>query len=288
MDWSQLSRVAFMFPDDDLEAQAFFTQLEQLLGQDPSSTINEDLILLSPVHPPSALPITSLELASGLPIPKLVLETDLPFELRIGNFFIHSSDVVADMPYQPQPPPKDRHTLLPMLDFVQRFEGHILRLDHTGLNVPAALLEPPAWQSLLHDLAGISALYRYPTGAPWYFLLPATPEELQDGIRTFVYGRDPKFELVYDTGASRPTVQFQLDTDLTRRQVEELLPRPYGKVYKGLEGAFRAVYVEHPWPDLWIRFDLAFQHEPAGPDIWSNSEWLVREGKRVERSGEAV
>ncbi len=284
VDWERLGRIAFMFPDDSLEAQAFFQQLEQLLEEDPNCIVNEDLILFTPSNPPGALPVTSLELSSELAIPKLVLETDMPFEVRVGNFFIHSTEVVTDMPYQPRPLPdsiqEPSHTLLPMLDFVQRFDGHVARVDHLGLNIPSALLDVVKWRPLLHNLAVVSTVYQYPTGDPWYFLMPSTAEELQGNIAEFLPGRDPLFELVYDEFDQLPVVQIQIDTDLTQAEVQELLPEPYGISYQGQEEAFRAVYVEHPWKDLLIRFDMGFKKDPADLDAWSN-EWIVHEGKRV-------
>ncbi len=284
VDWERLGRIAFMFPDDNPEAQAFFQQLEQLLEEDPNCTVNEDLILFTPTNPPGALPLLSLELASDLAIPKLVLETDMPFEERVGNFFIHSSEVVADMPFQPRPLPEsveaDRHTTLPMLDFVQRFDGHVARVDHLGLNLPAALMDRLHFQQLLHNLSVLATVYQYPSADPWYFLVPSTAEELEGNITQFVPGRDPLFELVYDEYDDLPVVQIQINTDLSREEVVELLPDPYGISYQGLEGAFRAVYVEHPWKDLLIRFDMGFKENLARPNSWSN-EWLVHEGRRV-------
>ncbi len=284
VDWERLNRIAFMFPDDSLEAQAFFEQLEKLLEEVPNCVINEDLILFTPANPPGALPITSLELSSELAIPKLVLETDLPFEVRVGNFFIHSSEVVTDMPYQPRPLPdsieESPHTLLPMLDLVQRFDGHVARVDHLGLNVPAALLDEVRWRPLLHNLAVIATVYQYPNEEPWYFLMPSTLQELQGNITEFVPGREPLFELVYDQFDQLPVVQIQIDTDLTRAEVEDLLPEPYGIAYQGLQEAFRAVYVQHPWKDLLIRFDMGFKQNLAASKAWSN-EWLVHAGKRV-------
>ncbi len=263
VDWERLSRVAFMFPDDSLEAQAFFEQLEKLLEKDANCVVNEDLILFTPANPPGALPVTSLELSSELAIPKLVLETDMPFEVRVGNFFIHSSEVVTDMPYQPRPLPdsieEPQHTLLPMLDFVQRFDGHVARVGHLGLNVPAALLDPVRWRPLVHNLAVVATVYQYPNDELLYFLLPSTPAELQGNITEFVPGRDPMFELAYDQFDQLPVVQIEIETDLPRAEVQELLPEPYGISYQGLEEAFRAVYVQHPWKDLLIRFDVGFK-----------------------------
>ncbi len=284
VDWARLERIGFMFPDDDLEAQAFFEQLEQLLKEAPSCTINEDLILFAPANPAGALPLISLELSSELAIPKLVLETDMPFEVRVGNFFIHSTDVVADMPFQPRPLPaaveEPQHTRLPMLDFVQRFDGHVLRVDHLGLNLPKALMDEIHFGQLLHNMATISTIYQHPSGQPWYFLMPSTPEELEGNITQFPPERNPLFELAHDAYDLLPVVQFQIDTDLSREEARELLPEPYGISYDGLEEAFRAVYVEHPWKDLLVRFDMGFKENLSEPAAWAN-EWVVREGKRV-------
>jgi hypothetical protein len=278
MSRSKISRISFMFPSDPPGAAEFFESLVILLGRDPHSFIFEDLILLTPADPAEALPATSFELAE-IPIPKLVLETDLPVDTRIGNFYIHGSEVAADISPIDGEPLTDRFSLMPLAELAARFEDPI-RLDHSGLNIPQGMYTEDEWQLLLRDISSVADVYQYPTGEDWYFLLPTTSDEAGGGITRFSPGRAPKFELVYDAFAKVPVVQFQVDTGLSRVEVEERLPEPYGVSFPDLGDIFRTVYVEHPWPDLLIRFDFTF-NRPEGGDEWTTGEWLVREGRRL-------
>jgi hypothetical protein len=278
MIWSKLSRISYMFPSEVAGAAEFFEQLTALLGRDPHSMVYEDLILLTPSNPQGAVPETSFELAE-IAIPKLVLETDLPVDTRIANFYIHGSEVAVDTPSIELEPTGMDLTLLPLSEFVARFEG-TLRLDHSGLNVPKRMYAEEDWQALLRDLSTIADVYQYPGEEDWYFLLPATPDEAGGGITQFVTGRTPKFELVYDAHSPLPVVQFQVETELSQAEVEERLPDPYGISFPDLGEIFRTVYIKHPWSGLLIRFDVAFDRPGAAND-WKTGEWLVKQGRRM-------
>jgi hypothetical protein len=58
--------------------------------------------------------------------------------------------------------------------------------------------------------------------------LPSTADELRDGIRDFVVGREPRFELVHDQLATRTQWQFALWTDLTRTELSGCSPSRRG------------------------------------------------------------
>jgi hypothetical protein len=278
MIWSKLSRISYMFPTEAAGAVEFFEQLTALLGRDPHSMVYEDLILLTPSNPEGAVPETSFELAE-IPIPKLVLETDLPVDTRIANFYIHGSDVAVDTPSIELETAAMDVTLMPLTQFVVRFDG-TLRLDHSGLNVPKKMYSEEDWQVLLRDLSTIADVYQYPGEEDWYFLLPVTADEAGGGITQFVTGRTPKFELVYDAYSPLPVVQFQLETELSRAEVEERLPEPFGISFPDLGEIFRTVYIEHPWSGLLIRFDVTFAQTGASDD-WKTGEWLVKQGRRM-------
>jgi hypothetical protein len=278
MIWSKLSRISYMFPSEPPGAVEFFEHLAALLGRDPHSMVYEDLILLSPADPSGAQPETSFELAE-ISIPKLVLDTDLPVDTRVANFYIHSSEVAVETPQVEVEAPFSELSLLSLSALAERFDGDI-RLDHSGLNVPQELYAEDDWQTLLRNFSMVADVYQYPTGQDWYFLVPATPDEAGGGITRFTSGRAPKFELVYDEYSRVPVVQFQIDTGLSRAEVEARLPEPYGISFPDLDDVFRTVYVEHPWPNLMIRFDFAFTQEGGG-DEWSTGKWLVSEGRRL-------
>ncbi|WP_248910208.1 hypothetical protein [Halocatena marina] len=138
-----------------------------------------------------------------------------------------------------------------------------------------------AWADLNAALADASCLYKYPTGEPWNFILPATDSEVNQEIEQFVLGRRPRFELVFDSVAESPVVQFALRTDLSQEDVESLFPRPYGFSPNGLEEIFRIVSVVHPWSGFSISFHLYFGE---GEMDWRTGEWLVTEGERISPS----
>jgi hypothetical protein len=165
-----------------------------------------------------------------------------------------------------------------MAAIAKRLAGRIVAVDHTGVNLPTAQVDDERWGRLVRALGGASALYRYPDGEPWPFILPATDAEFNDDIRAFAPGRTPKFELVHDRWAPCPILQFALVTNLTREELEARFPDPYGVAFPDLGHLFRTVYVAHPWPGLLIRLDLTYR----GPVTdWDTGEWLVTMGGRL-------
>lgn len=116
---------------------------------------------------------------------------------------------------------------LPMGELIKRLKGHIVRIDHTGVNIPASIISNETWQKFIHNIAEHTNLYKYPTNDTWPFILPATEQEFKTDITQFPAGREPKFELVYDSYDSNPTIQIDVETDLTRIAIEQLLPDPY-------------------------------------------------------------
>jgi hypothetical protein len=76
-----------------------------------------------------------------------------------------------------------------MPDLTCRLAGHVRRVDHTGVNVPASAISPEQWRNLVYAIASVSTMYRYPTGEEWPFVLPSTSAELHGDIRDFLVGR---------------------------------------------------------------------------------------------------
>jgi hypothetical protein len=158
--------------------------------------------------------------------------------------------------------------------------GHVTRIDHTGINLPSVLVSRETWEQFIGKIANNCNLYRYPTGEDWLFILPATEEEFTNDITIFPAGREPKFELVYDTFSPVPTIQIDIETDLLRSEIEQLFPAPYGVSFPDLADYFRTVYIDHEWPSLAIRFDLRFRND--NPDgSWETGKWLVEDGGRL-------
>jgi hypothetical protein len=257
---ARLTEIAFCLPSTAGSGR-FLGDLRSLLAgvayasYDPAGGLT-----LTPPEPVGARPVTTLRL-SDVPVPQITLDT--------GHTIGLSGD--GPVPYRDE---------LDLADLTERLAGHVTRVDHTGVNMPAGAVSEQQWQSLIQAIGSAATLYRYPTGEQWPFVLPSTPGELQTDIRDFVVGREPRFELVYDEWSPHMTWQFALWTTLTRSDLERLFPAPYGMTLPGLEDIFRTVYVRHPWPDLAIRFDLCYRVDD-GPSDWETGEWLVTEGGRI-------
>ena len=281
----RLTEITFCLPTTT-ESRAFLYELRLLLAEvpyaesapsgglsdgvvDPLTTsaptagmsdATVDRLILTPPRPVGALPVTAIELAD-VSMPGVVLDTGL--SLGVWSDGTHDSSARVEM-----------------ADLTQRLAGHVRRVDHTGVNLPADATSAEQWRSLVSALASTSTMYRYPEGEEWPFVLPSTSGELRDDIRDFVVGREPRFELVYDESLVRTEWQFALWTDLTRAELELMFPEPEGITFPGLDDIFRVVEVQHPWPGLGIRFDLCYRIEDS-PSDWETGEWLVTEGGRI-------
>ncbi|MET8907945.1 hypothetical protein [Micromonospora sp. NPDC004551] len=264
----RLGEIAFRLPRTPA-AQAFLDQFGVLLADVPYAEPVRapgapdgpvERLVLTPPRPDGARPVTTVGLAD-VPAPVVAFDPGPALGLQGG-----------ESPAGPAP-------TIDVAEVARRLAGHVRQVDHTGVNLPTATTAAEAWRGLLRALAATSALYRYPTGEEWPFLLPSTPAELRDDIRTFVTGREPRFELVHDPWRSRTEWQFTLRTDRTRAELEELFPE--GLTFPGLEDVFRVVPVHHPWwPELGIRFDLCYR-ATGGPSDWETGEWLVTAGGRI-------
>jgi hypothetical protein len=299
---TRLREISYRLPRS---AGAFVGGLTSLLADATGVTVTAERILLTPPYPSDAVPVTSLVLAdvSG---PEIVFTPGPAIGLTVSSLRLHGANAgAADVEGSPDvedvsaveditdvegtgvdggaethrgdeaPPP-----VLPLDEVVGRLGGHILGVDHTGVNLPTVDLSRPSWDRLLGELAAVANLYRYPTGEDWPFVVPADAVEFGEDIRVFEAAREPKFELVYDGWVSRPLWQFALRTDLPRPELETLLPAPYGTVLAGLEDVFRVVRVPPPCSGLDIRLDLYYHDEGSGAD-WVSGAWLVTEGGRV-------
>ena len=70
----------------------------------------------------------------------------------------------------------------PIYEVISKLEGHIKRVDHTGINLPVMLFNENEWNNLLNHFSSNGNLYNYPTGEPWPFLLPVTEYENKNYI----------------------------------------------------------------------------------------------------------
>ena len=273
----RLRRITYRFPEHVPGAGAFFAAFTALLTPLAGARSEGAALLLAPECPAGALPDTRLTLAP-LAVPEIVFETDKEIDLALGTLRLRSDAALAGAGLPATMTDDLEPVRLPLATIAERLSGQITHVDHTGVNLPTALVDGDQWDKLLGALANVSALYRYPGGEPWPFIIPASEEEYRADIRSFPAGRLPKFELVHDARATRPVLQFALGTNLTREELEERLPDPYGVAFPDLGHIFRTVYVDHPWPGLDMRLDLYY----AGPVTdWDTGEWLVTAGGRI-------
>lgn len=288
-----LKTIIFSFPKTTAST-SFFKNLATLLGELPNALIEQDTITLNAAQPEQALPSTVFQ-QSNIPFPQLHFDID-DLQLELGNFAINPGKDFNITPFKLLPSVVKRDKLgeytkvdadgqilyhLPITELCNRLKGHVTRIDHTGINLPSALVSKQTWTQIINKLASNSNAYRYPTGEDWPFILPATEKEFNSDITSFPAGREPKFELVYDTFSPVPTVQIDIETDLLRSEIEQLFPAPYGVSFPDLADYFRTVYIDHEWPGLAIRFDIRFKNDnPVGD--WETGRWLVEDGGRIQ------
>ena len=288
-----LKTITYSFPQTT-DANDFFKELKDLLGELPNATVDRKNIVIAATNPERALPLTIFT-QRDISFPQIHLDV-ADLHLGLGNFSVNPSWDFRTSQITPLPK-ATRHDAhgeyiavdvgdqvifrLPITELCNRLQGHVTRIDHTGINLPSALVSREAWEQLIGKLADNCNLYRYPTGEDWPFILPATSEEFTNDIQSFSVGREPKFELVYDAFSPVPTIQIDIETDLLRLEIEQLFPEPYGISFPDLVDYFRTVYIDHEWPGLAICFDLRFKNNDPGGD-WETGKWLVKDGGKIQ------
>ncbi|HUB93563.1 MAG TPA: hypothetical protein VMB52_03600 [Verrucomicrobiae bacterium] len=274
---TRIDTITYTFPNNTKRSQEFFTYLLLLLKTLPNSDLHEDRVLLHTSRPSDSLPVTVFE-QQGDNFPRMHIGSDPKLELVMGNFAINP-DIMTQKRSWTEAGGSDLSRLT-LKELYEKLNGHLVRIDHTGVNIPTILVTKEKWLSFVKRVAAQSNLYNYfLPEKPWLFLLPATQTEFDSDIGEFPSGRDPKCELVYDEYTKIPVIQVDIETDLTRNEVERLIPDPYGISFPELADYFRTVYVNHPWPGLNIRFDVRFRSDEPGR--WETGEWLVKDGKRI-------
>jgi len=166
---------------------------------------------------------------------------------------------------------------LSLEDVKSKLKGHIKRVDHTGINLPSNLYSKNDWLDLLRYLSPISNLYHYPTGEPWPFLLPSTIDEKLNNIHDFTLLREPRFEMVYDNFTDIVTIQIDIETDLSKSEVEALFPKNQGISFTSLENVFKTIcldYIDY----INVRLDVRFK---CSHSDFESGEWFVSQGKRI-------
>ncbi|MFD0694646.1 hypothetical protein ACFQZT_11130 [Paenibacillus sp. GCM10027628] len=213
--------------------------------------------------PEGMLPVTSFQ-NGGVHFPSILLKTA-------------ASEEVISEPAIATPNPN----VIEIGELYTRLKGHLIDLDHSGINLPVSLCPKSEWDSLECRLARFTNIYGYP-GEDWPFIIPAAEQEFVHEITDFSVIRTPKFEWVYDSYATLPILQFALVTDVSRQELEELFPAPAGFAIPGLADIFRSVLIDSPWRDKVVfRMDLYYKRTDGIPSDWETGEWLVKEGGRI-------
>ncbi len=291
-----LNRIIYRFPNSHPE---FFNDLKNLLVETPNCIVSAESIDLKASWPLDTKPITIFE-QSFVKYPMVILDNIDGLDVKIDSLSLcgknpNTQNVTYNNDesnvtkvtlndnlgmYIELDSAGNKSYLLPIGEIYKRLKGHIVRIDHTGLNIPSTKMSTTVWSSLVEKLGEASCMYKYPTGEDWPFILPATENEFETDITEFKMGREPKFELVYDYNSLVSTIQIDLETDLKRSEIEKLFPEPYGVSFPDLAEYFRTVYIYHPWRDLSLRVDIRFKNtEIAGK--WETGKWLVDEGGRI-------
>lgn len=283
----RLDEVGYRFPTVTDDERRAYRGLSALLERLPEGDVHGDGVALVPRSPEGSRPVTTFTPTEGGAHLRL---DGVGVERRFEGFALLDEGANA-----PEYAPGDLGGQLreddvgPYVEFggtpsaglelpelARRLGDHVLGMDHTGVDLPAANTDERAWEELVDGVAAASALYRYPTGEPWYFALSTTDAEFEEGVDRFPADRTPRFELVRANHG--PVLQFAVRTDLARSEAETLLPEPYGVSFPGVDEFFRSVRVAHPWSAVGIRFDCYFRDTA---DDWTTGEWLVTEGGRI-------
>jgi hypothetical protein len=166
------------------------------------------------------------------------------------------------------------------LNFKQLYEriaDQVISLDHVGVNINSRLLSKIEYEKLKKIVSESSCLCDHPSQKEWPFIIPASPEERQQGINTGVK-RDPKFELVYGFAYPYPEIQLDIQTKLSPKETLALFPPPYGYSNSDpVTGDYcSSVFIYTGWQNVSLRIDLRF-YVPN----FSHTDWLITEGSRV-------
>lgn len=160
--------------------------------------------------------------------------------------------------------------------FLNKMTGNVRELNHSGINFSPSHINQNDYKLLKKELCKRSNLYNYPSGEEWPFIIPATKDEFASDIKDESINRNPKFEIVHSEFNTRPVIQLDVASKLTKEEVFDLFPDPYGVSYDGLEDFFRSVFIDVDWGRVLLRFDIGFGR--GGLDF---GYWMIKEGGRV-------
>ncbi len=184
-----IKAISYHLPYTNQEEKDFFTDLSRILKELPNSHTAKEHIILEPLMPKGALPVTSFVPVDTL-YPQVVLDTQEIIDLEVGNLYIRSTRVKDEIrvinhretiqktkrkdaigEYIEVTSNNQKFHLLTLGELYKRLKNHIVRIDHTGINIPTKIINQKQWDTFIQQVASVSNLYRYPTGEPWLFIL---------------------------------------------------------------------------------------------------------------------
>jgi len=173
--------------------------------------------------------------------------------------------------------PYATYTQLSFKQLFERINNKVTGLDHFGIHINSKLLPSDRYEELKKQVAQSAYLIDYPHGYEWPFIMPASVEEQQNGIKAGMT-RDPKFEFIYNYKFRYPEIQLDLQLNIHPKEVLALFPKPYGYYDPDpVNGDYcSTVYIYTGWNNVSLRFDLRF-YIPN----FSSTDWLIENGKRI-------
>jgi hypothetical protein len=297
-----LRNIKYSFPQNN--SSNLFNGLKVLFHKFSNYEDSGNQITINTQYDGSAAPSISFAL-ENIQTPTIVLDTDANFTYKLGNIILTSKSLQHNNFQIAEPNTYSVEQLsdnvgnfiktkrlkgqniedwyvLTIEEFIKRLGNNIRNLDHTGLVLPHVnqVISLEEWIVIKDKLSKIACMYEYPDEDYTTFILPVTQDEFISSTIHPNMGRKPRFEFRY-LGKHQPLIDIDLNTDLTKEEVEKILPAPYGFSLPGLEHWFRCVHIQNPWSKITLSFAVRFQghHEV---EQWDNAELLLSHGRRVE------
>lgn len=278
----RLQMITFAFPSSNEAETEWNYFFYKLLQEIPSFKKDE---MLRPSFSETAFPSTDFR-TGNTKFPMLIFNTNEKIELKIADLIISNknddtalSGMIKETNFEGSSV-TDANTIA---NLYRQLKGRLVGMDHTGVNLPVSKLLKSHWDDFIAKISRVCNLYNYP-GEDWPFIIPADEHEHLTDITQFTVKRTPKFEIVYDSYSDKPIIQFALETNISKEDMETIFPDPFGFAIPGLEDIFRSIFVKSPWDDaISFRFDLYYMSSTVNElTDWETGEWLIINGGRIK------
>ncbi len=156
--------------------------------------------------------------------PAVMFEMEERLVVKAEAFAVHSSlDAIRTATLPLTLDPGKRPPVFPLNKFVQLLQGHILRLDHAGVELPSEVVPREKFDDLISTLGKVATCTAIPPAksGPSSCLLRRPSSAARSSTSP---GHAPKLELTYGY-VQVPLIHFHIDTDLPREHIEAYFPR---------------------------------------------------------------